>query len=68
MTPDLLRLIALLLVLALVVPGALSMARGSQVPVFRSLLVWGGLLALLALGYDWWQDWNSDVTGPARLE
>ncbi len=68
MNPDLMRLIYVMLLLALVLPGAISMARRGNVPVFLSLLAWGGLIALIALGYDWWQDWASDVTGPARLE
>lgn len=68
MNPDLMRLIYLMMVLALVLPGAISMARQSNVPVVLSLLAWGGLIAAVALGYEWWQAWNSDVIGPARLE
>ena len=68
MNPDLMRLLYVLLALALVLPGAISMARRGGVSVFLSLLAWVGLMAVLALGYDWWQDWNSDVTGPARLD
>jgi hypothetical protein len=68
MNPDLMRLIYVMLLLALVLPGAISMARRGKVPVLLSLLAWGGLIALIALGHGWWQDWNSDVTGPARLD
>jgi hypothetical protein len=68
MNPDLMRLLYVAMALALVLPGAISMARRSEVPFLWSLLAWGGLLLALTLGYEWWQDWNSDVAGPARLD
>jgi hypothetical protein len=62
------RLIYLLLVLALVLPGAWHLARRGGVPMLPALLAWGGLLAALMLGYTWWQDRQADVTGPAVIE